>query len=209
MPVTTGALLDRLEAVLREQDGFVTTQQAERLGVRRPKLSALVRSGELESVMRSVYVLAKRKPMPRVDERTYAAWLALDGQRLPWERTEPIVVISHASAARLHRLGTLPDDRIEMTCTERRTTTVPSIRLHVAPLDELDWTWGMDRRVMLTTPARTIADLAVSPIERGYVIDAMEDAVARHLTTVEDVIAATVRRSPRRVAATSRLLGRR
>ncbi len=61
---------------------------------------------------------------------------------------------------------------------------------------------------MLTTPARTIADLAVSPIERGYVIDAMEDAVAKHLATVEDVIAATARRSPWRVAATSRLLCR-
>ena len=208
MPATTGALLDRLEAVLREQDGFVTTHQAERLGVRRPKLTALVRSGNLESVMRSVYVLAKRKPMPRVDERTYASWLALDGQRLPWEWTEPIVVISHASAARLHRIGTLPDDSIEMTSTQRRTTTLPSIRLHVAPLDKVDWQWGMDRRIMLTAPARTIADLAVSPIERGYVIDAMEDAVAKHLITVEDVIAATARRSPRRVAATSRLLGR-
>ncbi len=38
MPETTGALLDRLEAALREQDGFVTTHQAERLGVRRSKL---------------------------------------------------------------------------------------------------------------------------------------------------------------------------
>ena len=135
MPATTGALLDRLEAVLREQDGFVTTHQAERLGVRRPKLTALVRSGNLESVMRSVYVLAKRKPMPRVDERTYASWLALDGQRLPWERTEPIVVISHASAARLHRIGTLPDDSIEMTSTQRRTTTLPCTPKALPPVN--------------------------------------------------------------------------
>ncbi len=208
MPETTGALLDRLDAALREQDGFVTTHQAERLGVRRSKLSALVRAGDLQQVMRSVYVLARRKPAPRVDERTYAAWLALDGQRLPWERNEPIVVLSHASAARLHGLGTLPDDVVEMTSPRRRTTTLPAIRLHIAPLDASDWQWAKDRRIMVTTPARTIADLAVSPIERGYVLDALDDAIERHATTREAVIAATARRSPRRVANITRLLVR-
>ena len=208
MPETTGALLDRLEAALREQDGFVTTHQAERLGVRRSKLTALVRSGDLEPVMRSVYVLAKRKPMPRVDERTYAAWLALDGQRLPWERDEPIVVLSHASAARLHGLGTLPDDVVEMTSSTRRTTTLPAIRLHIAPLDASDWQWAMERRVMVTTPARTIADLALSPIERGYVLDALDEAIERRTATRDAVIAATARRSPRRVATITQLFAR-
>lgn len=45
VPATTGALLDRLDPVLREQDGFVTTRQAELLGVRRSKLHALVQGG--------------------------------------------------------------------------------------------------------------------------------------------------------------------
>lgn len=208
MPETTGALLDRLEAALREQDGFVTTHQAERLGVRRSKLTALVRSGDLQPAMRSVYVLAKRKPMPRVDEPTYAAWLALDGQRLPWERDEPVVVLSHASAARLHGLGTLPDDVVEMTSATRRTTTLPAIRLHIAPLDASDWQWAMDRRIMVTTPARTIADLAVSPIERDYVLDALDDGIERRTATREAVLAATARRAPRRVANVTRLLAR-
>lgn len=208
MPETTGALLDRLEAALREQDGFITTHQAERLGVRRSKLTALVRGGDLQPVMRSVYVLAKRKPMPRVDERTYAAWLALDARRLPWERDEPIVVLSHASAARLHGLGTLPDDLVEMTSATRRTTTLPGIRLHIAPLDASDWQWAMERRVMVTTPARTIADLAVSPIERSYVLDALDDAIEGRTVTREAVLAATARRSPRRVAGIAQLLAR-
>ena len=175
MPETTGALLDRLDAALREQDGFVTTHQAERLGVRRSKLSALVRAGDLQQVMRSVYVLARRNPAPRVDERTYAAWLALDGQRLPWERNEPIVVLSHASAARLHGLGTLPDDVIEMTSPTRRTTTLPAIRLHIAPLDASDWQWAKDRRIMVTTPARTIADLdKADEIETKHILEALQ-----------------------------------
>ena len=72
MPATTGALVDRLDAVLREQDGFVTTHQAELLGVRRSKLHTLIRGGDLRSVIRSVYVLARTAPTPRVDERTYA-----------------------------------------------------------------------------------------------------------------------------------------
>ncbi len=206
MPETTGALLDRLDAALREQDGFVTTHQAERLGVRRSKLSALVRSGDLQPVIRSVYVLAKRKPMPRVDERTYAAWLALDGQRLPWERDEPIVVLSHASAARIHGLGAIPDDLVEMTSATRRTTTFPAIRIHIAPLDTSDWQWAMERRITVTTPARTIADLAVSPIERDYVFEALGDAIEQRKATRGAVIAATARRSPRRVASISRIL---
>lgn len=208
MPATTGALLDRLESVLHEQDGFVTTHQAEQLGVRRSKLSALVRNGDLAPVMRSVYVLAKRRPMPRVDERTYAAWLALDGQRLPWERSGPIVVVSHASAARLHGLGALPDEVVEMTSATRRTTALPAIRLHVAPLDADDWQWANERRIMVTRPARTIADLAVSPIERDYVLDALGDAIERRTTTRDAVIAAIARRSPHRVASITRLLAR-
>jgi predicted transcriptional regulator of viral defense system len=206
VPETTGGLLDRLDSVLREQDGFVTTHQAETLGVRRPKLSALVQSGELRPVLRSVYVLAKRQPTSRVDARTYAAWLALDGKRLPWERTEPIVVISHASAARLHGLGTLPDDFVEMTSAARRVTTLPGIRLHLAPLQADDWQWTKERRIIVTTPARTISDLAISSIERGYVLDAFDDAVERRIATSDAVIAATARRSPRRVATISRLL---
>lgn len=192
--------LDRLEAALRERDGFITTHQAERLGVRRSKLTALVRGGDLQPVMRSVYVLAQRKPMPQRDERTYAAWPALDGHRRPWERDVPIVVLSHASAARLHGPGTLPDDAVEVTSATRRTTTFPGIRLHVAPLFVSDRQWAMERRVMVTTPERTIADLAVSPIERSYVLDALDDAIEGRTATREAVLAATARRSPRRVA---------
>jgi hypothetical protein len=202
MPETIGAVLDRLEAVFREQDGFVTTRQAELLGVRRSKLSALVRGGELRPMLRSVYALAKRRPTPRVDERLYSAWLALDGQRLPWERTDPIVVLSHASAARLHDLGTLPGDIVEMTAATRRTTTL------LAPLDALDWQWANERRVMITTPARTIADLATSPVERDYVLDALADAIAQGTTTPEAILRATERRSPRRLASTKKLLAR-
>ena len=206
MPATTGALLHRLDSLLREQDGFVTTHQAELLGVRRSKLHALVRGGDLRSVIRSVYVLTRAAPAPRVDERTYAVWLALDGQRLPWDRKEPIVVLSHTSAARLHGLGTLPDGVIEMTSVTRRTTTLPAIRLHVAPLEAIDWQWAMERRIMVTTPARTIADLALSPIERDYVLDALDDAIEQRTATSEAVLAATARRSPRRVATITRLL---
>lgn len=62
---------------------------------------------------------------------------------------------------------------------------------------------------MVTTPARAGADLAVSPIERGYVLDALDDAVTRHAATKESVIAATGRRSPRRVRSIARLLASR
>ncbi len=208
MPETTGAVLDRLEAVLREQDGFVTTHQAETLGVRRSKLSALVRDGELLPMHRSVYALAKRRPTPRVDERLYSAWLALDGHRLPWERTDPVVVLSHTSAARLHGLGTLPGDVIEMTAATRRTTTLAGIRIHLAPLDALDWQWARERRVMVTTPVRTIADLATSPVERDYVLDALADAIAQGTATPEAILRATQRRSPRRLASIEKLLAR-
>lgn len=207
MPETTGALLTRLESVLREQDGYVTTHQAARLGVRQPKLHALLKAGDLRRILRSVYVLDRLAPLARVEERTFAAWLALDGRRLPWERKSPVVVASHASAARIHQLGTLPADTVELTSDGRRTTMLPAIRVHVAPLDPQDWEWAADRRIMVTTPARTIVDLALSSAERDYVRDAFDEAVDRRLASLQGVTDAAERRSPRRVADIQRLLG--
>lgn len=105
-----------------EQDGFVTSRQAELVGCPRSALAYLVRLGRMERVRRGVFRSSWGTPvMPRVESELYADFLLLDGGRLPWDRREAVVVVSHASAARLLRIGVLPAERHEFTsqCDDR------------------------------------------------------------------------------------------
>jgi predicted transcriptional regulator of viral defense system len=177
--VATNWILDRLDPVLHEQDGYVTRAQAALVDVSAQKLQRLVDAGILRRVRWGIYALEKLAPAARVDERTYASWLALDAGRLPWQRHEPVVVVSHQTAAHMHSLGTIIDDGPVALTTPIKTkrTTLPGIELHRVGLDLEDWRWERGHRIMATTPARTMVDLAVLGIERGYLMRAAKDVV--------------------------------
>ncbi len=184
---STTWILDRLEPVLREQDGYVTSAQARELGISGPRLARLVDAGLLRRVRRGLYVMTKFAPSFDLDERVYAAWLALDASRMPWERREPVVVASHSTAAGLQQLGTYVDDaHIHLTTPDRgRRTSAPDLRLHRADLPDTEWRWMAGRRIMVTTPSRTVVDMALEPVERSYVLQAADDALAQsaHFTS--------------------------
>jgi len=165
--------------VLYEQDGFFTLAQAAAVGVPKQTIAEMLRAGLVRRVRRAVYAITTNAPMPRLDERTYGAWLAMAGDELPWARREPTVVVSHASAARLQRLGVLPDDdAIWLTAAHRKTTTAGDIVVRTASLPSSDWQWLFDGRIAVTTPARTVVDLAIAGVGHDYVMRAARDAIA-------------------------------
>lgn len=186
--------LERLDPVLHEQDGYFTTAQAERVGVSKPKIDRILKAELVRRVRRGVYVITRNAPMPRVDERIYSAWLALDAARLPWERDVPKAIVSHETAANLHRIGVIPDDAdVQLTASHGPRTEQTGITLHIAPFAEEDWVWLREHHIVVATASRTIVDLALRGIERDYVVRAAEDALSEQIASREEILAALTR----------------
>lgn len=139
------------------QWSLLTTAQADAAGVSRSSLARLCERGDLERLGQGVYLLAGAE-----DTLTTlrAAWLSLAPTATPEERLADlpdVAVVSHASAAALHRLGDLPHDVAEFIVPKSRRTVRDGIRLHQARLAAADVT--IAEGLPVTTIERTIADL--------------------------------------------------
>lgn len=161
-----------------DQWGMVTTAQAVAAGVDRTTLVRLVDAGLLESPARGVYVVPAASPT-HVDER--AAWLRLEPSRAAWKR-QPLNadggVLSHRSAAKIHGLGDLITDGVDITVPRRRTTRDPHVRLRRGTLtdDEVTVIDGLP----VTTVKRTVLDLLADHVDGGHVGDVIADALRRN-----------------------------
>lgn len=160
-----------------DQWGMVTTAQAVAASVDRTTLARLVDAGLLESPIRGVYVVPAAAPI-HVDER--AAWLRLNSRRPAWQR-QPLDddggVVSHRSAAKIHHLGDLITDGVDITVPRRRTTRDPHVRLRRGALTLEDIT-AIDG-LPVTTVERTILDLLADHTDGGHVGDLIADALRR------------------------------
>ena len=197
--------------IAAEQGGYVAAGQAARLGVEQSRLSRLAESGDLRRVRWGVY--AMRHAHHRL-EAEIGAWLSIDRERLPWERNgAAVAVLSHATAASIHGLGTLiPREPTITVPPERRSATRgKNIELHVASLAPPDWNWfrAEDIRLPVTSPARTIVDLILLGEELSYVQRAIAEALADGGMKADELIDAATRRKSRTttlVAQVKRLL---
>jgi hypothetical protein len=146
-----------VSGIAASQWGLLTTAHAEAAGVSRSSLARMCDRGDLERVGQGVYVLAGAD-----DALTplRAAWLSLAPPLTPEERLAQLpglAVVSHASAAALHRLGDLPHDLTEFIVPELRRTIRPGVRLYQAHLEATDVT--IAEGLPVTIIERTIADL--------------------------------------------------
>jgi predicted transcriptional regulator of viral defense system len=169
-----------------DQWGLLTAAQATAVGVTRMMLTRMTATGELERVIYGVYATSAALADELLDKR--ALWLSLDPSRTAEERLtrrHEAGVLSHATAAALHGIGDILDDRVEVTMPQRQQTRREELRLHKAVLrpDEVTSADGLP----VTTPPRTIADLVVAGHDRDHVATALADAVRRDLTTLEEV----------------------
>ncbi len=99
----------------------------------------------------------------------------------------PFGVVSHRSAADLHGLGDLDADYMEFTVPTRRDTRNPDVRFHRAALTAVEWT--LVDGLPVTTPARTVADLAAAHTDGGHLAAVVRDALLRG-TPVDEIAAA-------------------
>lgn len=192
------ALAALLEAA-SEQGGYVNAGQAVRLGLTRDDIARLVQSEDLRRVRRGVFGMLHADDR-REDE--IAAWLYFERDRLPWERNGASkAVLSNASAAALHELGTIIPALPSVTLTAGRPPRLDDIVVHSVPLRRQDWTW-LDLgtvRLPVTSPSRTIVDLLIDGEEASYVRRAVDESLRRGIADdVSIVDAARHRKGPSR-----------
>lgn len=162
----------KLAEIADGQWGQVTIEQVADQSISTDVLAGLEAAGLAEPVIDGVIRLRAggRHPAPRL----YAAWLRLEPHTRAWERALPASgVVSHRSAVRLYRLGDLPGEHPQFTAPAGGSDREPSV--HRAQLGPSAWRW-LDG-LPVTTPARTLADLAqgapditdLATLARGFV----------------------------------------
>ncbi len=195
--------LQRISELATGQWGLLTTAQAKAAGVSRAQLSRYAASGVLERLVRGVYVFAAA-----TDRFTHlkAVWLALvPSQRLEERLGDAALggVISHASAAHLHRLGDLPADLPEITFATRKQTRLRA-RLHQRDLTPGEIT--VVEGLPVTTIERTVVDLLLDGHEEEHVATIIGQALQQGRTSKAAMAAALEALARKHRYASGRLL---
>lgn len=169
------------------QWGLVTSRQARvAASVSPQQLKRMTDSGVLERLHHGLYRLARLPHDEHLDKRL--AWIALDPERVVWERLDqdvPTGVLSHRTAAEVHQLGDLDADVVELTATRRIRLSLPDVIVHRSHLTRDDW--QIVNELPVTTPIRTISDLAAAATDVGHLASVVRDALTRSLVTTEAV----------------------
>jgi len=178
---------DALFATASEQAGYFTAAQARDAGYSWPLLSYHAKHGRFVRVARGLYRLRDYPSSPR--EELIAAWL----------RLAPDAAISHDSALEVLGLSDIIPGSIHLTVPRARRKLARQLGVSThTTTRRLDAAEVFTREgLRMTTPARTIVDVAESGAAPEQVIEATRQAIARGLTT------------PARMRAAARSRGRR
>lgn len=175
-----------LAEIAEEQWGLVLTAQARGAGVPSQQLGRLRRAGLVEQVRHGVWRL-RGVPWDMHDELR-AAFLVADPQRAVVDGV-PSVVVSHEKAAALFELGDVPGDYLEFTVPSRRQSRDPDVRYHVGRVGRDEWATHHSG-LPVTTPLRTVADLAAARADGSHLGSVARDAICRMLCPPGKVSAA-------------------
>lgn len=192
------------------QWGMITSAQARALGVTRLEMSRLAAAGHLVRLAHGVYRNAGAPSDEFEDLR--AAWLSTEPRRFASDRLgdgAAGLIVSGASAARLHGLGDIPADRHEFTTRQRRQTQRAEIHYRQRSLTEKEVT--VTQGLPVTTVERTVADLVEARIDLSLVADVLRDAVnktAIDTSTLAELLAPLAARNGIRSGDGSELLQR-
>lgn len=178
-----------LADIAASQWGLVTTAQARSIDITHQQLTRMARSGILQRLHHGVYRLAGVPPDPLTGLKV--SWLALAPETTAADRLaqpDPVGVVSHRSAARVHQLGDLDSDLNEFTLSTTKRTRDPDTRLYKRVLDRDDWV--VVGGLPTTTVAVTIADLAAATTDGGHLGGVLRDAIMHAKITYPHAAAA-------------------
>ena len=182
--------LQQLFEVAAGQSGYFTAAQARELGYSARSVLHHVAAGHFERVSRGFYRLVGVPADPHED--IVAAWLRFVPHR---------AVVSHDTALALYDLAPSRSYEIHLTLPRKRRPRNPQavggVKLHTTsvPLrrDEVTTRFGVE----VTSPARTIADVAKIGVDPSVVIEAAVRALGTGLATPAALRVAVKHRSAR------------
>jgi predicted transcriptional regulator of viral defense system len=179
VPSQPSAVTARLADLADAQRGYFTRAQARREGVDDVQLQRAVRSGAIMRLDHGVYRIAGAGRDPHQALRV--ALLRLTPELSPRERTaRPHLWVSHRSAAAVLDLGVAVADTPEFISDRRlQTRAGVTVRVRSAGLAHRDWT--VRDGFAVTTPARTITDLAADRMDGGHLGRIASDALGKGL----------------------------
>lgn len=158
-----------LEAIAFRQSGYFTAAQALECGYSYQAQKHHADSGNWVRVDRGIYRLPH---WPAETEDAYVRWAL-------WGKGR--AVLSHESALAVHGLSDVNPRHIHMTVGRDFHAVDDAVILHVADLEASDvesrGAWA------LTTPTRTIIDVANSETPQEHVTGAVRDALEAGLST--------------------------
>lgn len=183
--------LRKLLQVASLQGGYFTAHQAHEAGYSRWSLYHHSKTGRFERVARGFYRLPEYPASPFED--VIAAWLKLGPER---------AVVSHETALALHDLSSVRPQKIHLTLPRElrppgNRPRLPAVKVHTTTKllgpAEVVQRYG----VRLTSPVRTIVDVAEAGTDPAHVIEATIEAFGRGLVTGRELLAAARGRSAR------------
>ncbi len=161
---TTPPSTVELRRLAASQDGYFTTEQALGLGFEHSSVQANIAVGDWCTVERNLYRLAD---WPHSDLEQFAMWCAWFGGD---------AVISHQSAAELHGFGHLHPQFVHVSAYTNLRLTDTRLAVHRLQLSARDFESTGTFRI--TTPVRTVLDLAAGGISQITLDEVVGDAVA-------------------------------
>jgi predicted transcriptional regulator of viral defense system len=171
-----------LLSIAAEQGGYFTAQQALQVGHAYPEQHYHVNRGNWLKVARGIYRLADY-PVPAHAELIELTLLSAD------RAGTPQAVVSHETALALYELGDANPAQIHLTVPPGfRKRLPPHVRVHRVALSAADWREREGYR--LTTPLRTLLDIAASAVSWPLLEGAVRDALTRGLVRRRQLLAA-------------------
>lgn len=169
-----------LYEIAENQAGYFNAEQAHSAGFSKERLYYYVIAGRFSRIHRGIYRLVHFPSSPYED--LFVAWL----------KTGPYAVISHESALYLYKLTDVLPGEIHVIMPRTGSRRRKGIRLHTNRLspDEVTRREGLP----VTSPARTIVDVAAGGLAEEQVRQAVYDAIRQGLISRDELVSAAYRR---------------
>lgn len=155
---------DELELLARQQCGFVSAAQASAIGFGAEAMAALTESARWNRECLGLFRLAGVRQTALDDFAKWCTWYG------------GTATVSHYSAADLHGLGHLQPRFIHLSVGRPAATPSTQVALHRRRLVAAECEQAGPIRI--TTPVRTVMDLASGGISQTLLNEVVADAVA-------------------------------